>query len=232
MSICFEDIIKEFPKTIRERIDKALVNLAVLSPFAGAYLEFGQNDYPIFYPDNQDPNSCWFMMQLLFEERFIESRDGQNKPHFPINMRLTHRGWNRIIELEKGKVDSNKTFVAMWFHASMADSFKKGISRAISECGYEPIRVDFEEHNEKICDRIIADIRKSKFVVCDFTGHRGGVYFEAGFAMGLDKPVIWTCKEDDVVNLHFDTRQYNHIVWKDEDDLYEKLKRRIEATIV
>jgi hypothetical protein len=49
--------------------------------------------------------------------------------------------------------------------------------------------------------------------------------------MGLGMPVIWTCREDDVDNLHFDTRQYNHIVWAEPADLKEKLALRIEATL-
>ena len=88
------------------------------------------------------------------------------------------------------------------------------------------------EFNDKICDEIIAHIRKAKFVIADVTQHKTGVYFEAGFAMGLGKPVIWTCKEEDLEKVHFDTRQYNHIFWKDENDLYERLTRRIQATII
>lgn len=42
-----------------------------------------------------------------------------------------------------------------------------------------------KEHSNKIDDEIIGEIRRSAFIVADFTGHRGGVYFEAGFAMGL-----------------------------------------------
>ena len=91
--------------------------------------------------------------------------------------------------------------------------------------------MDLKEHNEKICDAIIAEIRKSKFVVTDFTGHRGGVYFEAGYALGLGLPVIWTCSKDDLDGSNFDTRQYNHIVWESDEELFEKLRRRIEATI-
>ena len=93
------------------------------------------------------------------------------------------------------------------------------------------MRMDLKEHNQKICDAIIAEIRRSRFLVADFTGHRGGVYFEAGYALGLGIPVIWTCREDELADTHFDTRQYNHVVWKNEKDLFEKLKRRIEATI-
>ena len=59
----------------------------------------------------------------------------------------------------------------------------------------------------------------------------GGVYFETGFAMGLNIPIIWTCKETSMHDLHFDTRQYPHIVWTSSADLYTKLKARIGALI-
>lgn len=57
--------------------------------------------------------------------------------------------------------------------------YEDGIKLTLSELGYNPVRIDFVEH-KKICDRIIAEIRKSSLLIADFTGHRGGVYFEAG----------------------------------------------------
>jgi len=42
-----------------------------------------------------------------------------------------------------------------------------------------------------------------------------GAYFEAGFAMALCRSVIWTCREDHFKDTHFDTQQFNHILWKD-----------------
>ena len=89
----------------------------------------------------------------------------------------------------------------------------------------------------------IAEIKRSRFLVADFTcgviSHdgkpvgiaRGGVYYEAGFAQGLNIPVIWTCREDAISHLHFDTRQYNHIVWKAPDDLRQQLRDSIGAVI-
>jgi hypothetical protein len=53
---------------------------------------------------------------------------------------------------------------------------------------------------------MISQIRRSKFLIADFTGHRGGVYFEAGYAMGLGLPVFWTCRRDDLDKLHFGIR--------------------------
>jgi hypothetical protein len=48
--------------------------------------------------------------------------------------------------------------------------------------------------------------------MADFTGQRGGIYFEAGFAQGLGKQVIWLCREDEVWKVHFETSQCNHII--------------------
>ncbi|MBI5685583.1 MAG: hypothetical protein HZC54_10930 [Verrucomicrobia bacterium] len=91
--------------------------------------------------------------------------------------------------------------------------------------------MDKLEHNGKICDKIVSEIHDSAFLIADFIGHRGGVYFEAGYAMGLGLPVIWLCREDEIDKAHFDTRQYNHIVWREPADLCEKLFSRIKATI-
>ncbi len=150
-----------------------------------------------------------------------------------VDVTLTEGGWARIAELERGKTNEvdKQVFVAMWFDSSLETVWREGFQKAIEETGYQALRIDLHEHNEKICDSIIAEILKSRFLVADFTGHRGGVYYEAGFAKGIGMDVIWTCKEDEIEKTHFDTRQYNHIVWNDEKDLYEKLKRRIEATI-
>ena len=93
------------------------------------------------------------------------------------------------------------------------------------------MRIDLKQHINKIDDEIIAEIRNSKFLIADFTGNRGGVYYEAGFAYGLGIPVIWTCKKEDISELHFDTRQYNHITWTNSEDLYIQLVNRIKATI-
>jgi hypothetical protein len=49
--------------------------------------------------------------------------------------------------------------------------------------------------------------------------------------MGLPIPIIWTCSKDSITDLHFDTRQYNHIVWDTPQNLRDLLKARIGAVI-
>jgi hypothetical protein len=55
------------------------------------------------------------------------------------------------------------------------------------------------------------------------------VYFEAGFAMGLGRHVIWTCRQDEIEKLHFDIRQYNCIDWTNPAELSSRLRNRLEA---
>jgi hypothetical protein len=183
-----------------------------------------ENDYPILFAKDQD--EFRYYLAKAHELRYIEHREGGS------SCRLDLNGWRRLAELRKYERKSDQAFVAMWFDPSLDEVWENGFKPALEQTGYDnPIRIDLAEHNEKVCDRIIAEIRKSALVVADFTGQRGGVYFEAGFAMGLGIPVIWTCRDTDIEKLHFDTRQYNHIVWSDPADLKKRLINRIEATL-
>jgi len=160
---------------------------------------------------------------------------------------LTLKGLDRL-ETGGDALVSNTAFVAMWFNAAVDDAYENGIEPAVKDAGYETVRIDRTEHADKIDDRIIAEIRRCRFLVCDFTcgllpdekaesGEtaiaRGGVYYEAGFAHGLAKRVIWTCRSDLIKHVHFDLRQYNCIPWETgkEDDLRKKLYNRIRAEI-
>jgi nucleoside 2-deoxyribosyltransferase len=146
----------------------------------------------------------------------------------------TAQGWLQIDKLVERLPSTTQAFVAMWFNPAMEAAYIQGIEPAITDSGYRAVRIDKKEHNNKIDDEIIAEIRRSKFLVADFTCEkekvRGGVYFESGFAMGLGLPVFWTVK-DHLSDVHFDTRQYNYIVWDTPQTLRMLLKARIGAVI-
>jgi len=142
---------------------------------------------------------------------------------------VTAEGHLAYDELQRKQGSSTQGFVAMWFHESVQSAYADGIAPAIRGAGYEPVRIDQVPHDGKIDDRIIAEIRRSRFVVADFTGHRGGVYYEAGFAHGLGLSVIFTCHKDGLNDLHFDVRQYNTIGWEQPDELRVLLHNRLLA---
>ena len=183
-------------------------------------------DYPLFFCKNKD--------EFLFYLNYLKSQtliDGTVSMRTESLMRLTGDGWQRVEELTKPKIESKQAFVAMWFDDDMTSAFSKGILPLQEDTGFTMLRIDLKQFNDKICDRILAEIKMSRFLIADVTGQRQGVYFEAGYAIGMGLPVIWTCREDQIEECHFDTRQYNHITWNNESELRQKLRDRILATI-
>ena len=164
---------------------------------------------------------------------------GMRRPAIPnaIDPKIINLAARIHVEEQLGEQGRGRQgFVAMWFDDSMLEAYERGIEPAIGDAGYEPVRIDRQEFLGKVDDEIVAEIRKSRFVVADFTaskkaGARGGVYYEAGFAQGLGIDVIHTCRRDRMQAVHFDTNHFNHITWETPEDLRTKLHRRIEATL-
>lgn len=145
--------------------------------------------------ETESPGELRHLFVLMKDMGLLDARLTQAAGAFWI----AAKGWERIDDLTYRTPSSPQAFVAMWFHQTTDDAYKDGIAPAIEANGFLPVRIDAKQHVNRIDDEIIAEIRKSTFVVADFTcakGQvRGGVYYEAGFAMGLRIPVIWTCKE-------------------------------------
>ncbi len=152
----------------------------------------------------------------------------------PRVFRVTVSGHSRIEE-QLVNADSSQGFIAMWFDESMEKVSTDGIEPAIIDAGYSPIRIDRKLDVRKIDDEIVAEIRRSLFLVADCTHgetkSRGSVYWEAGFAYGLGKEVIYSCRKDMAKDLPFDTRQYPYILWDTPADLRSRLKERISARL-
>ena len=231
---------------IRERADRFLRFLVDLEPhpgggFPGLVYEIAPANFLLALswlesavsPGSieQQRSEISFFGDYLEEQGWTESYEWRGRT----NNRVTVTGYVRLAELEATYRPSSKAFVAMWFDDSMREAWEEGIAPAVRDTGYDPVRIDRKEHVNKIDDEIVSEIRRSRFVVADFThgdaGARGGVYYEAGFAHGLDIPVIFTCRKDRLEEIHFDTRQYNHIVWETPEELRDQLAKRIAAVL-
>ena len=178
-----------------------------------------------------------FLLEYLSKRSWIECDTVHN------SILLTVDGCIRITKIQETKIVSSRGFMAMWFDDTMDQVWEKGFKPGIEKAGYEPMRISDKHHNNNIVDEIIAEIRRSRFVVADLThntdedadedkkGVRGSVYYEAGFAHGHNISVIFTCRED--CKIHFDIQQYNCIFWQDNnfEKLQKDLTNRIAATI-
>ncbi|TAK74002.1 MAG: hypothetical protein EPO11_07605 [Gammaproteobacteria bacterium] len=190
---------------VYEKGQKFLLWLNSKTKYPGSYIpiKFGSTDDVLM----ELVSICWaynekevrYLMDYLARKEFI-TNNNQNNVDF--QLMITPEGFSYIENLSKN-VNSNLGFCAMWFDDSLNSAWQNAIEPAIKQAGFEPIRIDKHPHNGVVVDEIIALIRRSKFVIADLTGNRGGVYFEAGFAKGFGLEVIFTCKKDWLDNLYF-----------------------------
>ena len=182
-----------------EKMDHALMTLEKSSRYVGEPLMLNHaEDYPLYYC--REPKELIGVCRLLLGEGFSSVPD---PAHPQKTITITAKGYQRLRDIQRPNRDSSQCFVAMWLASEMDDVYLKAIRPAIeftdpkeTNPRFKAVKIDNVEHLNDINDEIIAQIRRSRFLVCDLTGYRGGVYFEAGFAYGLGLEVIYTCRKD------------------------------------
>ena len=217
---------------VHERAERLLKCIANQAEAVGAAVTIDRETHVAYaWSESMHFDDVYYFLNYLIEKAWIQGNRGSDGS---FTGTITVDGYDHIAEKEMN-TDSAQAFVAMWFGDEMDDAYEQGIRLGIEAAGYTPMRIDRKPDVNKIDDEIIAEIRRSRFLVADFThgkdGARGGVYFEAGFAYGLGLDVIYSCRKDMVDQLHFDTRQYYHIVWETPEELRDSLAQRIEALI-
>ena len=136
--------------------------------------------------------------------------------------------------IRKLNITNKNVFVAMKFDSPDLDSaLKNAIKPACQECGeLKACTVNEKAGDGWIPQRIKEEIQDARFVISDLTYRNPGVYYETGYADGLEIPVIQTCKrswyDEEPAALHFDIAQRNTIFWKDNDDLKQQLIMKIK----
>ena len=222
------------PLPFSTRANRLLRRLHDEAPQIGQMIEYEWNGTsargPLVCSESVDRVELRFLLDHLAQRGLIDVDYSSGL----FLARVTGEGL-ALVDEQTAAQDSSQAFVAMWFDESMNSLYNDGIAPGIEDAGYEPLRVDRQPSLHRIDDQIAAEIRRSRFVVADFThderGARGSVYYEAGYAHGLGIPVIFTCRQDQLDDLHFDTRQHFHIDWTQPADLRQPLGQRIEALI-
>jgi hypothetical protein len=152
-------------------------------------------------------------------------------------LRLKMRGWERYEDLKSKQVSSRLAFMAMQFDRELHNVVDICFKPAVSRAGFELRLLTDEQAAGLIDDQLRVALRNSRFTIADLTHGNKGAYWEAGFAEGLGRPVIYTCRKEDWdkrdesgrTNVHFDTNHLVTIIW--EPDQLEDAARRLTATI-
>ncbi len=151
-------------------------------------------------------------------------------------LRLTMAGWARYQELKHQRVESRTAFMAMKFGDPELDGVVKDhFKPAVAQAGFELRLLTDSQPAGLIDDQLRVSLRRARFVIADLTHANNGAYWEAGFAEGLGRPVIYTCRKEEWEErkTHFDTNHMNTILWNPANptEAADKLTATIRATL-
>jgi len=204
---------------------------AITPPGFGLILEHLVNT-EILKTDNPRPT------QVMHSGSFSRSRS--NMPmqdmHLGANVCLSLKGWDRYEKLKRGATESRKAFMAMKYGEEELDRIVNDFFRdAVKQTGFDLFLLYERPKAGLIDNRLRVEIQTSRFLIADLTHKNPGAYWEAGYAEGLGKPVIYTCEQKKFKKFktHFDTNHHLTILWdeKNPDEAAKQLKATIRATL-
>ncbi len=194
---------KVLPRTPEDKLTDLFLKLFNSRKEDGEWVEFNSITFDeilwriLFFKSVNELN---YYVRILESRGLIDAKFSQTK-HRPGKMeeyRITFEGLNYEIKLKAEGDKSNKCFIAMSFKNETKE-IRSAIKLALASTGFEPLLVDEQniDSDKTINDEIIANLKRCKFCIADFTFHSAGVYFESGHALGQGKKVIYTCRQDD-----------------------------------
>jgi hypothetical protein len=175
-----------------------------------------------------DDNGLRFIVDSL-----VQRGDLQRAPlDSPFHATLSFSGWERYEQLARGAETSKRAFMAMAYgNAVLAAAFVEHFKPAALEAGFKLARLDENPQAGSIDARLRVEIRAARFLVADLSDGNPGAYWEAGFAEGLGKPVVYMCSRDvwKTQRTHFDTEHMHTIIWDATD--FQRAAKTLRATI-
>ena len=139
-----------------------------------------------------------------------------------VNVNLTLKGWEQYEAEKRGRFDGNCGFIAMKFGDDDLDDLVQNVVKPTLKegIGYELYNMKDVSRAGIIDDIMRVQIRDSAFVIAELTHDNPGAYWEAGYAEGLGKPVIYICKKEkfDEISTHFDTNHCTTVLWSRDND--------------
>ncbi len=167
-----------------------------------------------------------------YQER-VRTASELGRGNLALDVSLTLKGWERYETEKRGEFKGNSGFIAMQFGDPDLDPFVKDVVKPAVKEGIGYDLVDMRDVGRAgVIDNIMrTQIRDAAFVIVDLTHDNSGAYWEAGYAEGLGKPVLYICEKTkfDEKKTHFDTNHCTTVPWSREDD--EGFKQALIATL-
>lgn len=177
------------------------------------------------------------VLDHLFENGLVTGHQIQtNAGGDTADATLTFAGWERYESLRRGGQVYRKAFMAMKFGDALLDRVLEDVFKpAALRTGFDLFKLTDRPKAGLIDNRMRAEIQACDFVVADLSHDNLGAYWEAGYAEGLGKPVIYTCERAkfEAAKTHFDTNHHLTILWDQASpgDCSQELVATIRATL-
>jgi hypothetical protein len=198
----------------------------------------------------------FYLIRLVknFQKKEFVSFDGE--ANNPSSLQLTLDGLEYAENSLKKQSNSQRVFIAMPFGDDKTekehfDNVYNAIKSSIESNGLTSYRIDDDHHIDRIDSKILSEIQNSRAVVVDLTcsnkkteppfGEKGGelkrcipnanVYFEAGYAYALGKPVFYICNQNDFGNRAFDLATFNCLQYSPTKDGLKDLSSALQVRL-
>jgi nucleoside 2-deoxyribosyltransferase len=153
-----------------------------------------------------------------------------------LGFNLTLDGWDQYEAERRGHTAGSYGFLAMKFDDEDLERFAAEVIKPAVKNGIAYDLVDVRDVSRAgVIDNIMrAQIRDSAFVIVDLTHDNYGAYWEAGYAEGLGKQVIYICerRKFQAAQTHFDTNHCTTVLWSDGDiDAIQRFTHELVATL-
>jgi hypothetical protein len=118
-------------------------------------------------------------------------------------------------------------FVLIPFKKEFDDIYQLGIKSTCNEMNLACERVDMQIFDHSILQQIYNQIKNADILIADLTYQNPKVFYEVGYAHGLNKRVILLTKN--IQDIPFDLKHYPHIIYDGNIlTLKDKLKVKLE----
>ncbi|HEY8389387.1 MAG TPA: hypothetical protein VIL26_00300 [Clostridia bacterium] len=234
-----EILLNYFPKNLHDLINKILLNIAFYIKNIGSKIT---NIYLTNANDRQYAKKTALLKTLfcVYENNLDQinillkhlEKDGYIEPIGlgVFSLTLSFKGWLRVEELQRQNAAVNQAFIII-SNKELMNEAKESIIKVLSDLKIAAKLWDETKYKKPVTSEIFYEIKRSKLCIIDLTYQKSPVYFEAGYAEALKKPIIYTCKKDFYLKKQFDIIHNNMINWQTPEELYQALHTRISAVI-
>lgn len=183
------------------------------------------------------PEGFALVLEHLFDAGLIIGKSGATVQALSgSHITLSFDGWEYYEKLRQGGTAYRKAFMAMKFGDADLDCLlETALKPCAKQAGFQLFRLDDVPRAGLIDDRLRVEIQASDFLVADLTHDNLGAYWEAGYAEGLGKPVIYMCERNkfESQKTHFDTNHHLTVIWDktEPERAGDELKATIRATL-